>query len=60
MDFEEIPNASEDEMPSSPPAVPPPAPFGGNDNLNYDNIYADAGNDNVLPDPEPQQEDALT
>jgi hypothetical protein len=52
MDFEDIPNAEdENEMLSPPPAVP-------ENNVNYDSVYET--NDNILPDPEPQQEDHLT
>lgn len=50
MDFEDLPNSTEDELLPPPPAVP-------SDALNYDSVYG--GNNNILPDPEPQ-EDHLT
>lgn len=50
MDFEEIPNAMEEELPPAPPAP--------ENNVSYDAVYSDS--DNVLPDPDPVEEDALT
>lgn len=52
MDFDEIPNAADDEQQFAPPPAIP------ENNLTYDSVYA-SNDDNILPDPEPQ-EDALT
>lgn len=49
MDFEEIPSSIDDLPP--PPSVP-------ENNLSYDSVYE--LDENVLPDPDPVQEDALT